>query len=142
MARNRTPRGDAPAFTTPPTSAELEALAQDAFLSVPEVLRAHCRDIVVRIEEFPEDDVLRDLELESPFDLLGLYDGVPVNHRSVQDLPRRPDMIFLYRVPLLCYWVETGEDLSGLVRHVMIHEIGHHFGFSDDDMEELERQAP
>ena len=78
------------------------------------------------------------MELESPFDLMGLYRGVDLAHRSVLDVPRGPDLIFLYRRPLLDYWCETGEDLAHLVRHVLIHEIGHHFGFSDDDMERIE----
>lgn len=125
-------------FDFPPTSAEMEDLAREAFESIPAELKAHCQDIVIRIEDFPTRDVEREMGLESPFDLLGLYHGVSLDHRSILDLPRQPEMIFLYRVPLLCYWAETGEDLTGLVRHVLIHEIGHHFGFSDDDMDALE----
>jgi predicted Zn-dependent protease with MMP-like domain len=81
------------------------------------------------------------MELESPFELMGLYRGIDMIRDSVASVRTAPDMIFLYRRPLLDYWCETGEDLYTLVRHVMIHEIGHHFGFSDDDMEELERRS-
>lgn len=125
-------------FDVPPTSAEMEALAQEAFGSIPSELKAHCQDIVIRIEDFPSQEVEREMGLESPFDLLGLYHGVSLDRRSILDPPRQPDMIFLYRIPLLCYWAESGEDLTDLVRHVLVHEIGHHFGFSDDDMDGLE----
>lgn len=81
------------------------------------------------------------MELETPFDLMGLYRGVSLDRKSMSDLPREPDMIFLYRRPLLDYWCETGEDLPHLIRHVMIHEIGHHFGLSDADMDAIEREA-
>jgi predicted Zn-dependent protease with MMP-like domain len=90
------------------------------------------------VEEFPSDDVLRDLGIESPFDLLGLYDGVPFGRRSVSDSPGDQDRIFLYRQPILAYWCETEEDLAHVIRHVLVHEIGHHFGFSDADMEAIE----
>ena len=92
----------------------------------------------MRVEEFPDEETEREMELESPFDLMGLYRGVSLDRQSVHDLPREPNMIFLYRRPLLDYWCETGEDLAHLVRHVMIHEMGHHFGFSDADMEAIE----
>lgn len=78
------------------------------------------------------------MELESPFDLLGLYQGVDLTQKSIADPSPEPDIVFLFRRPILDYWCETGEDLEHLVRHVLIHEIGHHFGFSDDDMEALE----
>ena len=97
--------------------------------------------VAIRVEEFPDRETLRDMELESPFDLLGLYVGVPFGEKSVTTTAQHPDMIFLYRRPILDYWCETGEDLAHIVRHVLIHEIGHHFGFSDDDMEALERDS-
>ena len=78
------------------------------------------------------------MKLESPYELLGLYRGVSLDEKSVSESPQDVDMIFLYRAPLLDYWCETGEDLSHLIRHVLIHEIGHHFGFSDADMEKIE----
>lgn len=125
-------------FTTAPTLDELDDLARQAFATIPDELRRHCADLVIRVADFPDDDVIEEMELETPFDLLGLYQGVSLERRSTQDSGSLPDMIFLYRRPLLDYWCETGEDLQALVRHVMIHEIGHHFGFSDDDMEALE----
>ncbi|HYC02909.1 MAG TPA: metallopeptidase family protein [Azospirillaceae bacterium] len=128
-------------FTTPPSLAEIEALAESGLETIPDVLRRHVCNVVVRVEEFPDEETEAEMELESPFDLLGLYRGVALPLQGVGDLPRGPDMIFLYRRPLLDYWCETGEDLAHLVRHVMIHEIGHHFGFSDDDMEAIEAAA-
>ncbi|NIR59886.1 MAG: metallopeptidase family protein [Gammaproteobacteria bacterium] len=97
-------------------------------------------DVVLQLEEFPEDEVLEEMECESPFDLLGLYVGIDMPRKSVTDVPENIDMIFLYRRPILDYWCETGEDLVDVVRHVLIHEIGHHFGFSDDDMERIEAE--
>jgi predicted Zn-dependent protease with MMP-like domain len=130
-----------PRFTLPPSQADMDDIAREAFASIPAVLRDRCADLVIRIEEFPDEDVQEAMELESPFELLGLYHGVSLDQKSLHDLPRGPDMVFLYRSPLLDYWIETSEDLTYLVRHVLIHEIGHHFGFSDEDMEQLEDLA-
>ena len=94
--------------------------------------------VVIRVEEFPDADTEAAMRLDSPFDLLGLYRGVALPHKSVSDPRPDIDMIFLYRRPILDYWCETGEDLFHVVRHVLIHEIGHHFGFSDADMERIE----
>ncbi len=97
------------------------------------------RGVVIRVQDFPDDTTLDEMDLESPFDLLGLYHGVPVGHGSEFAPPRQDvDMIFLYRRPLLDYWCETGAPLADIVRNTLIHEIGHHFGYSDDDMEEIE----
>ncbi|MCF8479239.1 MAG: metallopeptidase family protein [Rhodospirillum sp.] len=130
--------GATPRFTTPPTLADMDEIARAAFDSIPPFLRDRCADVVVRIEEFPDEEVQQAMGLENPFELLGLYHGVSLDQKSIHDLPRGPDMVFLYRSPLLDYWIETGEDLTLLVRHVLIHEIGHHFGFSDADMEGLD----
>ena len=92
----------------------------------------------VMTEDFPDEETEREMGLESPFDLLGLYRGVDLARKSVSSTQQDVDMIFLYRRPLLDYWCETGEDLGHLVKHVVIHEIGHHFGFSDADMEAIE----
>jgi predicted Zn-dependent protease with MMP-like domain len=126
------------ASLTPPTLADIERIAQDAFRSIPAELRQHADGVVIRVDEFPDEETEREMALESPFDLLGLYRGVGLDRQSTQDLPRGPDMVFLYRRPLLDYWAESGEDLVHLVRHVLIHEIGHHFGFSDEEMEAIE----
>jgi predicted Zn-dependent protease with MMP-like domain len=131
----------AKSYTTPPSLDDLAALAEQALETVPEVLRAHVGNVVLRVDDFPDAEVERDMALESPFDLLGLYRGVDLLHKSVSDPRPHVDMIFLYRRPLLDYWCETGEDLAAVVRHVLIHEIGHHFGLSDDDMDRLERDG-
>ncbi len=128
-------------YSIPPTLADLEAVARDAFAGIPDELRRHARNVMLKVEDFPDDDTLEELECESPFDLLGLYRGVDLTRKSVFDAPQDLDMIFLYRRPILDYWCEVGEDLTHLVRHVLIHEIGHHFGLSDDDMERLEQDA-
>ncbi len=128
-------------FTTPPDLADLEAFAREAFATIPKQLRQHVVDVVIKVEDFPSDDVLEEMECESPFDLLGLYAGVNKIKKSVADVPEDVDLIFLYRRPLLDYWCESGDDLINVVRHVLIHEIGHHFGFSDEDMERLDLEA-
>jgi predicted Zn-dependent protease with MMP-like domain len=122
----------------PPSAADIESLAQQALVTIPEELRRHVGAVVIRVEEFPDEETEEEMDLESPFDLLGLYRGVALPHQSVMATRNDVDMIFLYRRPLLDYWCETGEDLAAVVRHVLIHEIGHHFGFSDDDMERIE----
>ncbi|MDH3472132.1 MAG: metallopeptidase family protein [Rhodospirillales bacterium] len=128
-------------YSTPPTLADLEAVAREAYAGIPNELRRYVNDVVIRVEDFPDDDTLEDMECETPFDLLGLYRGVDLARRSVLDTPQDLDMIFLYRRPILDYWCEVGEDLTHVVRHVLIHEIGHHFGLSDDDMERIEALA-
>jgi predicted Zn-dependent protease with MMP-like domain len=125
----------------PPTIAEIEKLAQAALSTIPRRLRRHLGDVLIRVEEFPDEEVEREMELESPFDILGLYRGVALPRKSVTDPRPNIDMIYLYRRPILDYWCETGEDLAHLVRHVLIHEIGHHFGFSDDDMDRIEAEG-
>jgi predicted Zn-dependent protease with MMP-like domain len=126
---------------TPPTLADLDRLAREALATIPAELARHVHDVVIRIEEFPDEETEREMGLESPFDILGLYRGVALPHRSPSAFAPGVDMIFLYRRPILDYWCETGEDLAFVVRHVLIHEIGHHFGFSDDDMDRLEGMA-
>ncbi|MDH5747993.1 MAG: metallopeptidase family protein [Rhodospirillales bacterium] len=125
----------------PPSLNQFEALARTAFEAIPDELRNRVENVVFRIEDFPDAETEREMDLESPFDLLGLYRGVPLGDKSIQDTPMDVDMIFLYRRPILDYWCETGEDLAHVIRHVLIHEIGHHFGLSDDDMERIEIQT-
>jgi predicted Zn-dependent protease with MMP-like domain len=128
-------------FTAPPTLGDLEALAERALATIPQTLKRHLGRTLIRVVEFPDEETEREMGLESPFDILGLYRGVALPHQSVHDPRVDPEMIFLYRRPILDYWCETGEDLYAVVRHVLIHEIGHHFGFSDDDMERIEAEA-
>jgi predicted Zn-dependent protease with MMP-like domain len=125
----------------PPSLDALEAMARSAFDTIPDELRQHVSRVVIRVAEFPDAEVEAEFDLESPFDLLGLYHGVSMDRKSVADPDGGIDMIFLYRRPILDYWCETGEDLAFIVRHVLIHEIGHHFGLSDDDMERIEDQG-
>ncbi|MDH3737884.1 MAG: metallopeptidase family protein [Alphaproteobacteria bacterium] len=124
-----------------PTLEEIEAIASEAFATIPLALAQHVANVAIHVVDFPDDETMEALELESPFDLLGLYQGISLDQKSVADSLTDIDRIYLYRRPLLDYWCETGEDLHRLVRHVLIHEIGHHFGFSDDDMEAIEARA-
>lgn len=124
-----------------PSLADIEALAGEAWDRLPAEFRQLCRDVVFRVEELAADDVLDELEIESPFDLMGLYKGVSLNRKSVMDQPLEPDMVLLYRRALLDYWAESEETLGHLVTHVLVHEIGHHFGLSDADMEAIEAEA-
>ena len=121
-----------------PDLAELEELATLAWARLPAAFRELSRDVVIRVEDFPSEEVLGELKLESPFDLMGLYQGVSVDKKSVMDPIRMPDMVTIYRRPLLDYWAEGSESLGDLVTHVLVHEIGHHFGLSDADMERIE----
>ncbi|MBV9653659.1 MAG: metallopeptidase family protein [Acetobacteraceae bacterium] len=115
-------------------------MAETALATVPARLAARVRGVGIVVEELPDDDTLDEMGIESAWDLTGLYRGVPLTQQSVSDVVRQPDMIFLYRQPILLEWIETGEDLHRLVRSVLIHEIAHHFGFSDADIEALERE--
>jgi len=127
--------------TYAPTPDDIEALARAALDTIPDTLRPYVRGVVIRVQEFPDETTCREMELESEFDLLGLYSGVSLDNEEAVAARQDVNMIFLYRRPLLDYWCETGEELGHLVRHVIIHEVGHHFGLSDDDMEALERLA-
>ena len=124
-----------------PTLVEFEELADLAWRRLPGEFRAMCGEVLIRIEDFPTEEVLDELKLDSPFDLMGLYQGVSLDKKSVSDLPRVPDMVFLFRRPLLDVWAEGTETLGHLVTHVLVHEIGHHFGLSDRDMEGIEGAA-
>ena len=124
-----------------PSLADIEALADAALATIPRALRRHLGPVAIRVEQFPDRATQDAMDLESPFDLLGLYRGVALPRKSVSDPLPGIDMIFLYRRPILDYWCESGEPIEDIVRHVLIHEIGHHFGFSDADMERIERSA-
>ena len=128
-------------YTAPPSLEDMEAMAAEAFATIPRELRQNVANVVIQIADFPDDEILREMDLETPFDLLGLYQGVDLARKSVGDVAQQMDMVFLYRRPILEYWCETGEDLKHVIRHVLIHEIGHHFGLSDEDMERIEAEA-
>ncbi|MBL8660802.1 MAG: metallopeptidase family protein [Rhodospirillales bacterium] len=129
-----------PAHSSPPDLGDIEALARLALATIPEELRLHAAGLVIRVEDFVDEETADEMDLESPYELLGLYRGVSLNNKSISVSSQDVDMVFLYRRPILDYWCETGEDLADLVRHVLIHEIGHHFGMSDEDMEAIEEQ--
>jgi predicted Zn-dependent protease with MMP-like domain len=124
-----------------PNLAQFQAIAQAAYQKLPAPFREMTKDVVIRVDEFPTDEVLDSLGIESPFGLLGLYHGVDLAHQSVFNVTTMPEMIFLYRRPILDYWAEHDDSLGEIITHVLVHEIGHHFGLSDDDMERIESEA-
>jgi predicted Zn-dependent protease with MMP-like domain len=124
-----------------PSLADIEALAASAWQRLPRQFRDLCDNVVIRVDDFPTDEVLEEMDLESPFDLLGLFQGVGLDRKSVMDPAGLPNMVYLYRRPILDYWAEHSETLGHLVTHVLVHEIGHHFGLSDADMEHIEAAA-
>ncbi len=125
----------------PPSLAEIEAIAGEAFARLPQAFREMAEAVVIRVEDFPANEVLDDLGIASELDLLGLYQGVSLDRKSVSDSALSPDMVFLYRRPILDYWAEHTETLDHIVTHVLVHEIGHHFGLSDDNMSAIEAAA-
>jgi predicted Zn-dependent protease with MMP-like domain len=127
--------------TLAPDAAALERLGEEAIRRLPPEFRVHLANVVLQIEEFADEEVLRELGIEDPFDLTGLYSGRPVGEQSSIISGELPPMIHLYRRPLLDEWVETGVGLEDLITHVIVHEVGHHFGFSDDDMHAIEDSA-
>jgi predicted Zn-dependent protease with MMP-like domain len=125
-----------------PSLADFEALAADAFDRLPGSFRALCDGVIIKVDDFPDDETLQEMECETPFDLLGLFRGVGLPQGgSAPQTGQFPNMIWLYRRPMLDYWAEHDETLGHLVTHVLVHEIGHHFGLSDDDMEAIEKAA-
>jgi predicted Zn-dependent protease with MMP-like domain len=125
-----------------PDLAAFEALALKAHAGLPEEFLTLTGEVLIEVAEFPEDDVLDELELESPFDLLGLFQGVGMAHGAATAMTGQlPNRVTLYRRPILDYWAENDETLGQIVTHVLVHEIGHHFGLSDDDMEAIEAAA-
>jgi predicted Zn-dependent protease with MMP-like domain len=124
-----------------PSLAEFEAMAIEAFRRLPEQFRALCADLVIRVEDFPTDEVLDAMRARSEFDLLGLFQGVGLPFRSESAPTHMPNMIWLYRRPILDYWAEHDDTLGEIVTHVLVHEIGHHFGLSDADMQGIENSA-
>jgi predicted Zn-dependent protease with MMP-like domain len=121
-----------------PSLEELEVMAEEAFRRLPEKFRALCEGLVIRVEDFPTDEVLDALGAETEYDLLGLFQGVALPFRSESASGQMPNMIWLYRRPIIDYWAENDESFGAIVTHVLVHEIGHHFGMSDDDMMVLE----
>lgn len=124
-----------------PTAAEIEALAREVLQRMPAPFAAHLANIVLVVEEFADEETLAELEIEDPFGLTGLYHGQPVGEKGSTQSGAMPDRIHLYRRPILDEWCDTGDTLQALITHVVVHEVGHHFGLSDKDMHALEHQA-
>lgn len=124
--------------TFAPDLDRIEVLARIAIERLPDLFRLHLRDIVLQVEDFPDAEVVAEMGLETPFEILGLYTGRPLGEKSAELSGTLPDMIHLYRRPILDEWAESGESLEALVTHVLIHEVGHHFGLSDEDMHAIE----
>jgi len=130
------------AAVSPPSLIDIERIADASYTELPEEFRKLCEGLVIQVEDFPDDEVLDEMECETDFDLLGLFRGNGLAQSpAVPPTGRAPNMIWLYRRPILDYWAESEETLSAVVTHVLVHEIGHHFGLSDDDMEAIENRA-
>lgn len=125
-----------------PSLADFEELAEAAYARLPARFRRLCDGVVIQIEDFPTDDVIKEMDLESPFDILGLFTGIGLpQDGAVTETGRLPNMIHLYRRPILDYWAEHEETLGAIITHVLVHEIGHHFGLSDEDMQRIETES-
>lgn len=123
----------------PPSLEDFQQIGKEVLASLPTSFARHIQGVLIKVEEFPDAETEKTMDLESPYDLLGLYHGVPVGYDAGFDSPRHNvDMIFLYRRPLLAYWCDTGQSLAAIIENTLIHEIGHHFGLSDDDMDRIE----
>ena len=123
----------------PPSNDDLTELADRALASMPPDLARHVKGVAIQVVDEADEEVLEAFGLDSPWDISGLYRGTPIGMKDAGGVVHGPDMIFLYRLPILLEWIETGEDLGRLVRAVLIHEIAHHFGFSDEDIARIER---
>jgi predicted Zn-dependent protease with MMP-like domain len=124
-----------------PSLEAFEALAETAFRRLPNKFRALCDGLVIRVDDFPTEDVLTELDAQTEFDLLGLFQGVGLPFRSESASGQMPNMVWLYRRPILDYWAEHDEALGTIIAHVLVHEIGHHFGLSDEDIAAIEAEA-
>ena len=128
-------------FATEPSLDEFEAIAAQAFRRLPQKFRALCEDLVIRVEDFPTDEVLHRMRAKSKFRIMGLFEGVGLPFRFKSTPVRMPNMIWLYRRPILAYWSGHQDTLEAIIAHVLVHEIGHHFGLSDDDMHGIEART-
>jgi predicted Zn-dependent protease with MMP-like domain len=142
-AADKNPLADALAWhrIAAPSLADIEVIATEAFRRLPQRFRAMCEGLVIHVDDFPSDEVIRDMRLESEFDILGLFHGVGLPFQSESAPSPMPNMVWLYRRPILDYWAEHDETLGAIITHVLVHEIGHHFGLSDDDMAAIEANA-
>ncbi len=125
----------------PPDLAEFDRMVRDAFEALPDPFRTNASDVYIHVQDFAAREILQDLEIDSPFGLLGLYQGVDLTRASVNDPFPQPARVTLYREPILRLWSEGGQSLKHIVTHVLVHEIGHHFGLSDEDMDAIENEV-
>ena len=123
---------------TAPSLAEMEVIAEEAYQRLPAAFRDLCQGLVIHVDDFPSEDVLKDMRCETEFDLLGLFQGVGLPFQSISNPNQMPNMVWLYRRPILDYWAEHEETLGSIITHVLVHEIGHHFGLSDEDIDAIE----
>jgi predicted Zn-dependent protease with MMP-like domain len=127
--------------TRAPSLEDIEALAQAAIERLPDMFRRHLGSVLLRVEDFPDEEVMAAMELETPWDILGLYQGRHIGLKGDEPTGALPDMIFLYRRPILDEWCHTDDSLEAVVTHVLVHEVGHHMGLSDAQMEAIEAAA-
>ncbi len=127
-------------YTVAPTADHIVALAERALAAIPDRLARQLSGVGITVEDMADDETLDELGIEDGWELTGLYRGTPLGHRSFDDVLRQPDLIVLYREPILLEWIEAGEDLFKLVRNVLVHEVAHHFGFTDAEIEALEQE--
>jgi acetylglutamate kinase len=127
-----------PAYSTPPTEEDFQIMAERALEAMPPRLSQHAQGVAIMIDDLADEETLAALGIDNPWELTGLYRGIPLTEKSVTDSGHLPDAIFLYREAILIEWIESGEDLYRLVACVLVHEIAHHFGFSDDDIDRIE----
>ena len=128
-------------FDHPPTAEEIEAIARDAMAALPDRFLSHLAHVVLQVDEYADDALLAEMGIDHPLDLTGVYEGIPMGQRSVETSGTLPDRIRLFRQAILAEWAEEGERFEHLVGHILIHEVGHHFGLSDEDMHALEDRA-
>ncbi|WP_420131508.1 metallopeptidase family protein [Rhodopseudomonas sp.] len=124
-----------------PSLDDFEQMAHDVYGKLPHEFRTLCEGVIIRVDDFPTDEVMDEMQVQTEFDLLGLFQGIGLPQQSSQDIAPMPNMIWLYRRPILDYWADHDDTLGDIIRHVLIHEIGHHFGLSDADMEAIEAQG-
>jgi len=125
-------------FGTAPSGEEIGALARRSLRALPAPFADHLADVVLTVEDFADEGTLRAMQIDDPFDLTGIYEGIPLTERSVEQSGTLPDRVRLFRRPILDEWADGDDTLEHLVTHVLIHEVGHHFGLSDEDMHALE----
>lgn len=128
-------------FDHPPSAEEIETIARREMQNLPEPFSSHLRHVVLQVDEYAEERLLAEMGIDHPLELTGVYEGIPISQRSVETSGTLPDRIRLFRQPILAEWVEEGEQLEHLVRHILIHEVGHHFGYSDEDMHAIEDEG-